>query len=98
MIREIPFKKSHPSVIIFPNCKINLGLNIIRRRSDGFHDIETMFYPLALQDALEVIHNDESKENIQFAVSGLMIMGKTGDNLCIKACQLLKNKIGRAHV
>jgi len=91
MTREIPFKKIHPPVIIFPNCKINLGLNVIRKRRDGFHDIETVFYPLAIQDALEAIQNDEPKENIQFATSGLMIKGKTGDNLCIKACQLLKD-------
>jgi len=77
-------------VIVFPNCKINLGLHIIRKRSDGFHDIETVFYPLGIQDALEIIQTDEQKKNIQYSASGLPIEGKTEDNLCIKAYQLLK--------
>ena len=39
----------------FPNAKINLGLNIVNRRSDGYHDIETIFYPIALQDVVEIV-------------------------------------------
>lgn len=42
-------------MVTFPNCKINLGLHIIRKREDGYHDLETVFYPLPLRDALEVI-------------------------------------------
>jgi 4-diphosphocytidyl-2-C-methyl-D-erythritol kinase len=42
-------------MILFPNCKINLGLHITRKRQDGYHDLETVFYPLPLTDALEVI-------------------------------------------
>jgi len=65
--------KSHTYVILFPNCKINLGLNIIRKRSDGFHDIETVFYPLAWQDALEIIedagHATRNISSIQHPVS-----------------------------
>ena len=73
-------------MILFPNCKINLGLNVIRKRNDGYHDIETVFYPVLLQDALEVIQNDKPEEkNIQFSTSGLTIQGKNEDNLCIKA-------------
>ena len=41
-------------MITFPCCKINLGLNVVNRRSDGYHDIETVFYPVPLCDALEV--------------------------------------------
>ena len=78
-------------MILFPNCKINLGLNVIRKRNDGYHDIETVFYPVLLQDALEVIQNDKPEEkNIQFSASGFPIQGKNEDNLCIKAYQLLK--------
>ncbi len=44
-------------MILFPNCKVNLGLNITRKRADGFHDLETIFYPLALNDALEIIQS-----------------------------------------
>jgi 4-diphosphocytidyl-2-C-methyl-D-erythritol kinase len=78
-------------VVAFPNSKINLGLNVTHKRNDGFHDIETVFYPVAIQDALEIVQNDEPGENIQFATSGLPIEGKTQDNLCIKAYHLLKN-------
>ena len=78
-------------MVLFANSKINLGLHIIRKRNDGYHDIETVFYPVPLQDALEVIQNDEPEEkNIQFSTSGLTIQGKNEDNLCIKAYHLLK--------
>jgi 4-diphosphocytidyl-2-C-methyl-D-erythritol kinase len=73
-------------VILFPNCKINLGLHILQKRADGFHDLETVFYPLLLQDALEII---TAEENI-FSSSGLDIPGDTEDNLCKKAWHLLK--------
>ena len=64
-------------MVLFPNCKINLGLHVIRKRNDGYHDIETVFYPVPLQDALEVIQNDEPGEkNIQFSTSGLTVQGK----------------------
>ncbi|HEY1163686.1 MAG TPA: 4-(cytidine 5'-diphospho)-2-C-methyl-D-erythritol kinase [Chitinophaga sp.] len=73
-------------MIIFPNCKINLGLHILRRRPDGFHDLETVFYPLPLTDALEVL----SDNKLQFASSGIPVPGNEQDNLCLKAWQLLK--------
>jgi 4-diphosphocytidyl-2-C-methyl-D-erythritol kinase len=73
-------------MVLFPNCKINLGLNIIRKRFDGYHDLETVFYPLGLKDALEVIQSDET----HFHLSGLTVNGNTKDNLCLKAYHLLK--------
>jgi 4-diphosphocytidyl-2-C-methyl-D-erythritol kinase len=75
-------------VIVFPNCKINLGLHITRKRKDGFHDLETLFYPILLQDALEVISN-EATEPLQFTQSGIVIE-TAGDNICEKAYALLK--------
>jgi 4-diphosphocytidyl-2-C-methyl-D-erythritol kinase len=58
-------------MIAFPNCKINLGLNIIRKRSDGFHDLETVFYPIAVKDALEIIPAQRPQNNnITFNSSG----------------------------
>lgn len=86
-------------MINFPNCKINLGLNIIRKRTDGYHDLETVFYPLAIQDVLEIIQNDTNcsistiKSNElknEFTTSGLAIDGDSQNNLCIKAYHLLK--------
>jgi 4-diphosphocytidyl-2-C-methyl-D-erythritol kinase len=73
-------------MIIFPNAKINIGLNIISRRPDGYHNLETVFYPIKINDALEVIEADE----LSFESSGLEIPGRMEDNLCIKAYHLLK--------
>lgn len=73
-------------MVIFPNCKINLGLHILRRRPDGFHDLETVFYPLPLTDALEVL----SDSDLQFNSSGIPVPGDEQDNLCLKAWRLLK--------
>jgi len=75
-------------MVFFPNCKINLGLNIIRKREDGYHDLETVFYPIALKDALEAIRTGE--QGIRFSSSGLMVAGNPDDNLCVKAYRLLQ--------
>jgi 4-diphosphocytidyl-2-C-methyl-D-erythritol kinase len=79
-------------VVVFPNCKINLGLNIIRKRSDGFHDLETVFYPLPIHDVLELIPfaGDTHTDDISFTMGGLTIEGNKEDNLCSKAWYLLK--------
>jgi len=73
-------------MIIFPNAKINVGLNIISRRADGYHNLETIFYPVNINDVLEVITSDE----FSFQSSGLEIPGKVEDNLCVKGYNLLK--------
>ena len=79
-------------MIVFPNCKINLGLNIVRKRKDGFHDLETFFYPLNICDAVEIIQTNDSNyvNNITYTSTGLAIAGNEQNNLCIKAYQLLK--------
>jgi len=73
-------------MIIFPNAKINIGLNVIERREDGYHNLETVFYPVKINDALEIIKADE----LSFQSSGLEIPGRVEDNLCIKGYHLLK--------
>src|SRR5579872_1615667 len=73
-------------MVIFPNCKINLGLTILRKREDGYHDLETVFYPLPLKDALEVVRSDQHC----FTATGLPIPGEASGNLCWKAYDLLK--------
>lgn len=75
-------------MIYFPHCKINIGLQITNKRSDGFHDIETIFYPVAIQDALEFV---EARE-FQFTLSGIDIEGDDNDNLVVKAYNLLKSE------
>lgn len=77
-------------MVVFPNCKINLGLRIIRKRNDGYHDLETIFYPIPMNDVLEVIRTPATDPNVAFQSSGLTISGDTSNNLCVKAYQLLK--------
>lgn len=74
-------------MLSFPNCKINLGLRILRRRTDGYHDLETIFYPLPFKDALECIPDGE----LRFTSYGIPIPGDPDTNLCLKAWRLLKN-------
>ncbi|MEQ9099835.1 MAG: 4-(cytidine 5'-diphospho)-2-C-methyl-D-erythritol kinase [Imperialibacter sp.] len=73
-------------MITFPNAKINLGLQILRKRTDGYHDISSLFLPIPLQDVLEIV---EAK-SLSFTSSGLPIPGNSDDNLCLKAYQLLQ--------
>lgn len=73
-------------MILFPNAKINIGLNITERRPDGYHNLETVFYPVKINDALEVITADK----LSFESSGLEIPGRMEDNLCVKGYYLLK--------
>jgi 4-diphosphocytidyl-2-C-methyl-D-erythritol kinase len=80
-------------MICFPNIKINLGLHVINRRTDGFHTIESVFYPVNFCDMLEVVEDIEGKSgNITFGSSGIPIQGKREDNLIYKAYQLLHTK------
>ncbi len=77
-------------MITFPNAKINIGLNIIEKREDGFHNIESVFYPFGLCDALEVVENTElGAERISFTSSGIEIPGDITDNLCYYAYHLV---------
>jgi 4-diphosphocytidyl-2-C-methyl-D-erythritol kinase len=76
-------------MVIFPNCKINIGLNIVGKRSDGYHDLETIFFPVPLCDALEVI---TTREKDNFSQTGLPISGDPSVNLCVKALQLVRSQ------
>lgn len=77
-------------MIGFSHCKINLGLNIVARRGDGYHDIETLFYCLdGLSDAVEIV---ESTGPDSFSSSGLMVDCSTDNNLCMKALRLMQSR------
>jgi 4-diphosphocytidyl-2-C-methyl-D-erythritol kinase len=76
-------------MILFPNGKINLGLHILRKNANGYHDIETVFYPVQVSDALEILAA-ENTEEVSFSSSGLSLSGPTSGNLCIKAYRLMK--------
>jgi 4-diphosphocytidyl-2-C-methyl-D-erythritol kinase len=73
-------------MLTFPNAKINLGLQILRKRNDGFHEIETCLYPIPLQDSVEIIEAEDD----EFKSTGIPISGEIGDNLCMKALFLLR--------
>ncbi|MBC7936441.1 MAG: 4-(cytidine 5'-diphospho)-2-C-methyl-D-erythritol kinase [Rhizobacter sp.] len=77
-------------MVTFPNAKINIGLNILSKRGDGYHNLQTVFHPIQLKDALEIIDAPEQAQQLSFSSTGLMINGNDQDNLCIKAYHLLK--------
>jgi 4-diphosphocytidyl-2-C-methyl-D-erythritol kinase len=72
-------------MLSFPTAKINLGLNILNRRTDGYHNLESVFYPVGWADALEVIPADSTL----FTSSGMAIPADGKDNLCLRAYQRL---------
>lgn len=78
-------------MITFPNAKINLGLNIVEKRPDGYHNLETIFYPIPLQDALEITPWEGGERKYKLAQSGIQIAGDDENNLVVKAYKLLDN-------
>ena len=76
-------------MVVFPNCKINLGLRILNKREDGYHNLETIFFPVPFKEALEIIPSD-GKDLMQFSSSGLTVIGDIKANICVKAYHLLK--------
>jgi 4-diphosphocytidyl-2-C-methyl-D-erythritol kinase len=81
-------------MIAFPNAKVNLGLYITEKRSDGFHNIETIFLPiLKLCDILEVLPQPDQSNQVEFSVSGIEVDGNPSDNLCVKAYNILNQYV-----
>lgn len=80
-------------MVLFPNCKINLGLLVAGKRPDGYHDLETIFYPVPLRDAAEIITCSSKKDHpgFELTITGTDIPGDPSTNLCTKAWQLIKN-------
>ncbi|SHF67041.1 4-diphosphocytidyl-2-C-methyl-D-erythritol kinase [Mariniphaga anaerophila] len=77
-------------MIVFPNAKINIGLNVVSKRPDGYHNLETVFYPVSLSDALEMV--EAPKSGISF--SGTAVHGAPEDNLVLRAYNLVKKDFG----
>ncbi|ALL07733.1 4-diphosphocytidyl-2C-methyl-D-erythritol kinase [Pedobacter sp. PACM 27299] len=73
-------------MLAFANAKINLGLRITGKRADGYHNIETVFYPVKLYDVVECLDADV----LSCTIEGIEVPGATTDNICLKAYQLLK--------
>ena len=72
-------------MICFPNAKINLGLNVVSKRPDGYHNIETIFYPIPVRDALEIVASDRTC----FTQTGIPVDAPQEKNLVIKALNAL---------
>ena len=78
-----------PDMILYPNCKINLGLRVVRKRPDGYHDLETIFVPIyGLHDELEVV----PAASFSFQQEGIAVDCKPEDNLIIKCYRQMKAK------
>lgn len=78
-------------MVVFPHCKINLGLHILDKRPDGYHNLQTVFYPLPIKDALEIIkHPDYSATANSFSQTGADLGVAPGKNICEKAWAVLK--------
>jgi len=73
-------------MVVFPNAKINLGLNILRKREDGFHDLETCFLPVNWHDVLEIL----PAKKAEIKLTGIPVPGDPKENLCYKAFQLFR--------
>jgi 4-diphosphocytidyl-2-C-methyl-D-erythritol kinase len=73
-------------MILFPNAKINLGLNIVAKRPDGFHNIETCFIPIEICDILEFVEHNKKPA---ITITGIDVPGNPTENICLKAWELL---------
>lgn len=79
-------------MILYPNAKINIGLNIIKKRTDGFHELETVMYPIDLADVLTINFSNGSKKGATFSATGIKIDGDPNDNLIVKAYNIINSK------
>lgn len=80
-------------MILRANCKINLGLDILRRRPDGYHDLQTVMYPVrGLYDEVEVVRTD--KPGVEFLSEGLTVDCPADENICVKAFRLMQQRYG----
>ncbi|MBS1652731.1 MAG: 4-(cytidine 5'-diphospho)-2-C-methyl-D-erythritol kinase [Bacteroidetes bacterium] len=80
-------------MIFYSNAKINIGLNVIERLHNGYHTIETVFYPINWADAIEILDKDDDKNtDFNLTIEGLAIEGNVNDNLIYKAYRLIKEQ------
>ncbi len=83
--------KAKKLMIVYPIAKINLGLSVVAKRLDGYHDIQTIFYPISLKDELSIeILKDTTKADTQLSLQGISIDGEKKDNIVLKAYNSLK--------
>jgi len=80
-------------MLTFANAKINLGLNLTEKRADGYHNLETIFYPIKLNDVVEIIDADETN----CIIKGIDIPGDAEDNICLRAFKTLQSDFNLPH-
>ncbi len=85
-------------MVIFPRAKINLGLFVTEKRGDGYHNLESVFYPVGLSDVLEFIVPVKDPGRDILEITGIEIEGNTDDNLIIKALSVLREKCSIPHL
>ena len=77
-------------MVTFPNAKINLGLDVVSKRPDGYHNLETVFYPIPLEDVLEITPaEDADAPDYTFTMYNAVFEGDNNDNLVVKAYKIL---------
>src|SRR5512135_3492746 len=81
-------------MVVFPRAKINLGLHIKGKRPDGYHEIETIFYPVGLCDALEIVPGPEGSTADKISQSGLSLESTPENNLVIRAVEIMRDLFG----
>jgi 4-diphosphocytidyl-2-C-methyl-D-erythritol kinase len=79
-------------MVVFPKAKINIGLRIIEKRSDGFHNLQTIFYPVCLCDAIEFVVPEKPLENDSLTVTGNMREAEPANNLVIRAIEKIRKE------
>lgn len=79
-------------MLLLPNCKINIGLNVVNKRADNYHDIETIFYPIPLRDNLEIKPFEKGNEEFHLTISGMPIKGEVENNLVVRVFLDLKKE------
>lgn len=82
-------------MISFPHCKVNIGLDVLRKRPDGYHDIETIMYPVrGLCDSLEIVPAADGAQTAVLTVSGALPECSPQDNIVMKAWRLMHEAYG----
>lgn len=84
-------------MIVLSSAKINIGLHILRKRDDGFHDIATLMYLIPFCDIIEIVRDKQGKE-FKYNHSGIAVPGKLESNLCYKAWQLFSEEVSKIPV
>jgi 4-diphosphocytidyl-2-C-methyl-D-erythritol kinase len=85
-------------VILYSDAKINIGLHILKKRGDGFHDISTLMAPVPFRDIIEITIADGNERNFSMEQSGLPVPGRQEDNLCYRSWELFCRAAGKINV